>query len=73
MSLTEMLGYAASVIVAVSFVVGDVRLLRVFNSIGAVGFVIYGLLIGSYPVALLNGFIVIVNLYHIIKLLREKS
>ena len=73
MNATEILGYAASMIVAISFLVGNVRLLRIWNSVGAACFVVYGALIGSYPVALLNVFIVMVNIWHIIRLQREEK
>lgn len=73
MNATEILGYAASVIVAISFLIGNVRLLRIWNSVGAACFVVYGTLIGSYPIALLNVFIVMVNIWHIIRLQREEK
>lgn len=73
MNATEILGYAASVIVAISFLIGNVRLLRIWNSAGAACFVVYGALIASYPIALLNVFIVMVNIWHIIRLQREEK
>lgn len=63
--MIELLGYAATIIVAASFLLKDVIKLRFVNAIGAACFVIYSLLIGSYPVALLNAFLVCVNGYYI--------
>ncbi|WP_040976737.1 YgjV family protein [Necropsobacter massiliensis] len=63
--LIESLGYLAMCLVAGSFFLKDVVKLRFVNSIGAVCFVIYGLLIGSFPVVGLNIFVVCVNAYYI--------
>lgn len=67
MNMIEILGYVAMVLVAGSFLLKDVVKLRLVNSVGAVCFVIYGLLIGSVPVAGLNIFVVCVNAYYIMK------
>ena len=67
MDFIEILGYVAMIFVAGSFLLKDVTKLRLVNSIGAICFVIYGLLIGSIPVAGLNVFVVCVNAYYILK------
>ena len=61
----EMLGYAASVFVAVSLMMRSLVKLRVINLIGSVLFTTYGLIIGAYPVAVVNAFIVVVNIYYL--------
>ncbi len=65
--MIELLGYVAMVLVAGSFLLKDVIKLRIVNAVGAVCFVIYGLLIGSFPVTGLNIFVVCVNGYYIWK------
>ena len=65
--MVEILGYVAMVLVASSFLLKDVVKLRLVNAIGAICFVIYGFLIGSFPVTGLNIFIVCVNGYYIYK------
>ncbi|MGX2975235.1 YgjV family protein [Ursidibacter arcticus] len=67
MNYIEILGYIAMLLVAGSFLLKDVIKLRLVNAIGGVCFVIYGLLIGSLPVAGLNIFVVCVNAYYILK------
>ncbi len=67
MDMIEILGYVAMVLVAGSFLLKDIVKLRLVNSLGAICFVIYGLLIGSLPVAGLNIFVVCVNGYYIWK------
>ena len=66
----EMLGYLASVFVAVSLMMRSLTKLRVINLIGSVLFTAYGLIIGAYPVAVVNGFIVLVNIYYLQQILR---
>ncbi len=63
----EILGYVAMVLVAGSFLLKDVIKLRLVNALGAVCFVIYGVLIDSFPVTGLNIFVVCVNGYYILK------
>jgi len=61
----ETLGYLASIFVAVSLMMRSLTKLRVINLIGALLFTAYGLIIAAYPVAVVNGFIVLVNLYYL--------
>ena len=73
MNWIEILGYVATFFVAASFLFKSMMALRVVNTIGAVCFVIYSLLIGAYPVALLNAFLTLVNLYQIWRLKKEQA
>jgi hypothetical protein len=61
----ELLGYSASVLVAVSLTMRTLTRLRVINMVGSLLFTIYGFIIGAYPVAVLNAFIVLVNIYYL--------
>jgi hypothetical protein len=69
----ELVGYAASVLIAVSLMMTSILRLRWINIIGSAAFSVYGLLIGAYPVAALNGFIVLVNGLHLVKIYRAKE
>lgn len=69
--IVEMIGYVASVLIAVSMMMGGILKLRIVNMIGAAFFSLYGILISSIPVAALNGFIVLVNIYYLTKMLRS--
>lgn len=73
METVEILGYVAMILVAGSFLLKDVVKLRLVNSLGAICFVVYGLLIGSVPVTGLNIFVVCVNGYYILKSLRTPA
>ncbi len=63
----EWVGYVASAMLMISFMMKNINKLRIFNSVGCLLFVIYGFLIGSYPVIITNTFIVGVNLYYLFK------
>ena len=50
-SLTEWVGYLASLVLMISFLMKNINTLRIINSIGAVLFVIYGfMLTTSWPI-----------------------
>jgi GNAT superfamily N-acetyltransferase len=63
--IAEIIGYAASILVAISLMMSSILKLRIVNLIGAATFALYGLLIGSMPVAIVNVFIVFVNVYYL--------
>ncbi len=69
----EWIGYAASFMVALSLLMTDVIKLRLLNTVGCLLFVIYGFLVGAYPVAVANLAIILINLYHLYKLYNEKK
>ncbi len=71
--MVEILGYAASLMVAISFTMKDIVKLRIINFIGCSLFAAYGLMIGSWPVVLTNGFIAAVNVYFLAKMQKEKK
>ncbi|MFT5599948.1 MAG: hypothetical protein ACI9N1_000179 [Flavobacteriales bacterium] len=65
----ELVGYAASIAVAVSFVMKDMFKLRLVNIVGCALFVAYGLMLPTIriglPVILTNVAIICVNLFYI--------
>lgn len=71
--LYELIGYAASLLVAVSLMMSAIVKLRIVNMIGAIIFTVYGILIDSMPVAAMNAFIVLVNLYHLFNIYRNRT
>jgi len=73
MDYLEFVGYAGSVLVAVSLMMSNIVRLRWINLFGASTFATYGILINAYPVFALNGFIVLVDLYYLIKISRQKD
>ncbi len=72
-SWVEWIGYLASALVLISLMMASILKLRIINMIGAFIFCIYGLLIGSYPVAGMNFLIVLSNIYYLLKLRKVKE
>ncbi|MDD5924446.1 MAG: YgjV family protein [Clostridia bacterium] len=69
----EYIGYLASVIVFVSFIMSSVVKLRWVNTIGALIFAVYALAIKSYPTAILNIGLVAINIYYLIKMKKREE
>lgn len=65
----EIFGYCASVLIAFSLTRSSIIKLRWYNLFGAASFCIYGIIINAYPVAVLNGFIALTNIYFLSQLL----
>lgn len=68
----EYLGYIASAFLIASLTMSDVLKLRWFNLAGCVAFTIYGIAINAWPVAITNGMLTFVNIYHLAKLVRKR-
>lgn len=67
-SLTDWVGYLASVIVFVSFLHKDVKKIRLINMSGALIFVIYGFMLKTaYPVIIFNVGLIMLHIYHLLK------
>lgn len=61
----ELIGTLASIIVLISFLAKGENKIRIINIIGALIFVIYGLLINAFSVWFLNGMLILIHLYKI--------
>ena len=73
LSIYEITGYLASGIIALSMTMSSIVRFRWINLVGASTFAIYGILIGALPVALLNGFIVMVDIYYLLRIYGKKE
>ena len=69
----EMFGYLGSTLVVVSMLMASVVKLRIINTIGSVISGTYALIIGSFPLALMNICLIIINVYNLYKLLKTKQ
>ncbi len=65
MSNVEIIGYVASALLLLAMMMTSVIKLRILNTLGCILYILYGLRIGSYPVALMNAAIACVNIVHI--------
>jgi len=69
----EWIGYIASGIIALSMTMSSILKFRWINLAGAALFALYGVLIDALPVALMNLFIVGVDLYYLWKIFARKE
>ncbi len=67
-NIWELIGYTGSIIVAVSLTMTSIVKLRWCNFAGALIFTIYAIAIGVYPVALLNAYITLIDVYFLVKI-----
>lgn len=64
----EIIGYLGSLFVLASFLLKDVRWIRLINIIGAVFFVIYGIATETWATAFMNFALVGVHIYYLVKM-----
>lgn len=65
---TEIVGYMASIILMISFLMKDLRHLRMINSVACGLFVAYGFMLNTaWPIILSNGFIMGVNGWYLLR------
>jgi len=70
LSLTEWVGYAASIGVLVSFLMKNLNTLRKVNSIGCALFIVYGFMLPirvGMPIIITNVVILLINAYSLLK------
>lgn len=69
----EVAGMIATTLVFISFLFTKIKWIRFLNLVGSIFFVIYGFGIGAFWTGFMNAGLVLVNLYHLIKLQRGKN
>ena len=70
--LLELVGYVSSFLVLISLLMTSVVKFRVINGIGSLIFTVYAVLIRSYPTAVMNFCLVIINTVFLVKVLRKQ-
>ena len=66
--MVEVLGVVATLFILLSFFFSSEATIRKVNLVGAVLFVVYGVLISAFSVYLLNGALIITHVYKLIKM-----
>lgn len=67
MNWVELIGICGTLFVLLSFLMKKVNKIRIVNIIGAILFVIYGLLINAFSTWLLNSILIIIHIIYLIK------
>ena len=70
--IVEAIGYLGSALVLVSFLMTSVFHLRLVNAIGGIIFFAYALIIKSYPTAIMNLCLVLINIHFLWKIKNTK-
>lgn len=73
MNLLEIIGYLATVLIAISLMMKSMVKLRWINLFGASTFATYGYLIDAYPVMVLNGSITIIDIIYLFQMYYKKD
>ena len=63
---TELVGYLAMLVLLISFLMKDIRHLRMHNSVACAFFVAYGFMLAtSWPIIISNASIIGINIYYL--------
>jgi len=73
MNWVEIIGYTASVLIALSMAMKSIMKLRGIAIVGAALFTLYGFLIHSIPVCLLNALTALIHLYYLLQMNSSKE
>ena len=70
--MIEVLGILASLFIILAFLFKDIRIIRILDSLGALLYVVYGILIHSWANIFLNTVLILIQIYRLIELKRSK-
>ena len=73
MSFWDIIGYLSTILILISFLMTSVVKLRIVSAIGSGIFVIFALATKSYPTAIMNFGVVLINIYNVIRLLKSSK
>lgn len=71
--MIELIGYLATIFVILSFLVKDMKTLRILNSVACATWILYGILITSYPVIITNIGIMSTHIIWFVRTLKSKK
>ena len=72
-AIIEWIGYISSIVILISLTMSSIVKLRWINLLGAILFSIYGALIGAIPVAVVNFGIVLIDIYYLWLIYKDKE
>ncbi len=71
--MIELYGYLGSLLVVISMLMSSVMKLRIINTVGSIVSGSYALMIGSFPLTLMNICLLIINVYNMRKLMKTEK
>ncbi len=72
-TIVLIVGYAASVLLAISLLVNNDFKFRWLNTWGCMAFIVYGILINAFPIIVTNSILLLINGFHLIKIYRRNE
>lgn len=78
MGWIEFIGIAATIFIIISMScktsnIKSAIMMRITNIIGSIVFIIYGILLPAISTAILNSIVTVINIYHLILLIKSKK
>jgi len=73
MNTLDVVGWAATLFIIISFLINNMLWLRIINMVGAILWLTYGIIDTSYSIIFLNVIIVSIQFYKISVILKLKS
>jgi hypothetical protein len=67
------IGYVASVLLALSLLVNNDLKFRWLNMFGCLAFIVYGILINAFPIILTNAILLLINIFYLVKTYNTKE
>ncbi|HEX8334476.1 MAG TPA: hypothetical protein VF622_17765 [Segetibacter sp.] len=71
--VAQVLGYLASVLLALSLLVNNDLKFRWLNTFGNISFISYGIIINAFPLILTNSILLLINLYRLVKIYKTEE
>lgn len=68
----EAIGLIGTGFIVLCFTFDDQEKIRIFDTVGAVLFIVYGFLVGAFSNVVLNGILVAINCYKVVKIRKER-
>lgn len=69
--IIEGFGYLATLLLALSLLVTNDLKFRWLNALGCVAFVVYGVLLGAFPIIITNTLLLAINVYYLFRIYRR--
>ena len=67
----DIIGYIGSLLILISFLFKDVRLIRIVNIVGAIFFIVYGVVIKTWPTVFVNIALIIIHIFYLVKMRKK--
>ncbi|CAN5891187.1 hypothetical protein BH11BAC4_BH11BAC4_24780 [soil metagenome] len=72
-TIASIVGYGASILLAISLLVTNDLKFRWLNTFGCLAFIVYGILIHAFPIILTNSILLLINAFYLAKIYRANE